>query len=478
MTGFVQIVKNIDNSKVKEIRSIEALKVTVGQYDGQQATVPSYYDNGPLLGGGDFVWDAENSAENDGVLIISVSGIGSGRWIRKGNGVITPYMFGAYGDGVAYDDDYFELMNSFGGSVFIPKPPVSYKFSRDVVLDNVSVTVDPAASWVQITDNGQLYWKRGNISTSVIHRLADRVFIGDAASKAAGNNAASDVGGAWFMDTENYPGYLGINAQMLNAGGNRYKYVGAVKATEHTGGAIIFGGSVVSDVPDRVNWGGIIELQRHSGMCFGWEIAAKNKGNNTRMTPNTIPQGVYGFWLASGGDNLFGGAATAPSTAAIVVLKNDDQPWNSGIVFQANSLTDGEALALSSVASGGGHSINWYNGLGNRSFIIRSDADDSIGWDLRRSNSGLQLRRAGKTLWNFSENINSVNGFNFYPAATGGAPVVSAIGDDTDIDLRLSGKGAGVIRFGNFNASSDVPVVGSINIKDSLGNIRKLAVIA
>lgn len=55
---------------------------------------------------------------------------------------------------------------------------------------------------------------------------------------------------------------------------------------------------------------------------------------------------------------------------------------------------------------------------------------------------------------------------------------VSMIGPATDIDLRLSPKGAGYVRFGAYAAQADAPIAGSISIRDASGSIRKLAVIA
>lgn len=54
---------------------------------------------------------------------------------------------------------------------------------------------------------------------------------------------------------------------------------------------------------------------------------------------------------------------------------------------------------------------------------------------------------------------------------------LQAIGDAVDIDLRLSPKGAGRVRFGAHTANADAPISGYITIEDSAGNVRKLAVI-
>jgi hypothetical protein len=62
--------------------------------------------------------------------------------------------------------------------------------------------------------------------------------------------------------------------------------------------------------------------------------------------------------------------------------------------------------------------------------------------------------------------------------ATTGFPIVSAQGSDTNIDLALTPKGTGNVRFGTLTANADAPITGYILIKDSGGTTRKLAVIA
>jgi hypothetical protein len=63
-------------------------------------------------------------------------------------------------------------------------------------------------------------------------------------------------------------------------------------------------------------------------------------------------------------------------------------------------------------------------------------------------------------------------------AAAGVAPVLSAQGNDTNIDLALTPKGTGLVRFGTYTANMALTVQGFIEVKDSGGTIRKLAVIA
>jgi hypothetical protein len=78
--------------------------------------------------------------------------------------------------------------------------------------------------------------------------------------------------------------------------------------------------------------------------------------------------------------------------------------------------------------------------------------------------------------------ISHTNSTANYWQATGGAagsaPVLSVIGSDTNIDLALTPKGTGLVRFGTYTASMALTVQGFIEVKDSGGTIRKLAVIA
>jgi len=72
----------------------------------------------------------------------------------------------------------------------------------------------------------------------------------------------------------------------------------------------------------------------------------------------------------------------------------------------------------------------------------------------------------------------AVNYLTISNAATTAGPLVAAVGSDTNVDLRLSGQGTGVLRFGTHTGNADAPITGYVTIKDSGGTIRKLAVIA
>jgi len=78
---------------------------------------------------------------------------------------------------------------------------------------------------------------------------------------------------------------------------------------------------------------------------------------------------------------------------------------------------------------------------------------------------------------NISHTASAVNYVQVTGAATGASPVLSAQGSDTNIDVRFTPKGTGNVRFGTHTGTADTAVSGYIEIKDSGGTIRKLAVI-
>jgi hypothetical protein len=72
----------------------------------------------------------------------------------------------------------------------------------------------------------------------------------------------------------------------------------------------------------------------------------------------------------------------------------------------------------------------------------------------------------------------SVNYLNVSGSGTGSAPVLSALGSDTNIDLAFTPKGTGNVRFGTYTANTALTIQGYVEIKDSGGTVRRLAVIA
>jgi hypothetical protein len=81
----------------------------------------------------------------------------------------------------------------------------------------------------------------------------------------------------------------------------------------------------------------------------------------------------------------------------------------------------------------------------------------------------------GGTQVTISDTSLAVNRINLTGAATTGAPEVSAIGSDANINLKLTPKGTGVLQFGTYTAGVLSPT-GFITITDAAGTSRRLLV--
>ena len=385
--------------------------------------------------------------------------------------------FGAVGDGTTDDSAAFANADTSAKLQFMPKTSLGYTFSSPYAATESAFFPDPSMTWANATDSGQFNFVKGFYNGN-IWRFADRVFVGGAASQFAGNSASVDNGTSWF-DNVNNPGYLGINAHLLvlNSSSNNGNYgvVAGLKSSLAARTVIGFGSAIVADQSGASCWAFIAELQREvsDNWVYGLEVPAKNKGSNTTSNPNQLFPGLYGVNLFAGGDPSFGGAPTNPSTAGVVFTKGGST-WNTGILFIKDSLTNGEAVSLSSEGVGGAHRLQWYNAAGNQVFRINSTATDAYPWAMGRSNNGLVFSQNNVALWTFGSNVDAVNGFNFYPALTGVSPQIVAQGSDSNIDLMLTPKGTGNVRFGTYAATGDVACNGYITVKDSGGNTRKL----
>lgn len=283
-----------------------------------------------------------------------------------------------------------------------------------------------------------------------------------------------------------------------------------------------------------------VQHESGASFSAGLEVAAKNKGSNITGTPYGLGAGVIGVWLAAGGDNTYGGSAANPSNAGIVFKKNA-HTWNTGILFEKTSLTgaDGTTGTATAIHMGKGHGVVW-SGAGGTALTIRSDSslgandiflignaslftvagvgeqaildfvhNSSAVNSLRVSNAttgnlpliraqgsdtniGMQFRVVGTQAFRFqSQNsgsndefrvggVNSapVNYLHAYGSNSGsGIGVLAAGGTDTNIDIRFTPKGTGVLSFGTHTGTADTAISGYITIKDSGGTTRKLAVI-
>jgi hypothetical protein len=283
--------------------------------------------------------------------------------------------------------------------------------------------------------------------TAQILRLYDRVFVGKAIEFGGTTLSLPDSGSSWLTSSANGASFLPTNGTLVVMTNLcKYGIVGAAKSSLSNGDVIGIAGAVINDKASAVGWALYADLQHESGanQTIGVEIAGKNKGSDVTMTPNAQTAGVFGVWLAGGGDNSYGGSAANPSNAGVAIVKNAST-WNTGIVVMKDALTAGRAMALSSEGTGGAHFLGWYDSSGNESLVVQSSATGAVTWKLLNSSNGFDLMRAGKTMLNVGSSVTVANGFQIFAHSAGNAPQLNAYGDDTDITFQLGSKGAGDI---------------------------------
>ncbi|MTH65079.1 hypothetical protein [Paracoccus shanxieyensis] len=413
------------------------------------------------------------------------------------------WSFGALapaGDGVTDDRPKFVIANAIGGEMHLPAPAVRYAVSAPVAL-TVAVNVDARAPWVGLTDSGRITFatQRTTNLGGKVNRIPDRVFVGRAAQAFAGNSGSGDGGTSIFSTPASSPAYLAVNASHLVEAGSQGQYgsVDVVQTAILPGGAagIAHGAAVVNDRPGGRAWGYIAEIQHEPGAlnANGVEWAIKNKSEqNTTYRPYQRVNGTFASRAVAGGDATFGGAATNPSTAAHIIIRNNEggntHAWNSGIVFTADALTGtdgsaadnglGEAMSLAR-----NHYIGWYapdtpNGLAaiitsrvtqTQNRMRQFFADDAVVFDSLAS---------GGAVFRAQHVANGVNYLQATNGPTGSGAILAAVGPDANINLRLQSKGTGRVQFGTVATQGAYTINGFIEVLSLQGEVVKLARVA
>lgn len=369
------------------------------------------------------------------------------------------------GNGTFDDRAAFVAADALDRLIYIPK--ADYTFSSPFAVDAGAFLPDPRLTWDELTDGGAFDLVRGHFTGAVtganIWRFADRVFIGEAASKFAGASAGMpDAGTSYFSDESISATYLGVNASLLVISpdradsGGRYAVVGAARLSANTGtanSAIGVAGAVDVNYASGRGWAGYFDtqLQAHS-YGYGIEISVRNCSGSGAA--NTVYSGSafggVGILLSGGGDPSLQVAATHPSNTAIIVGRQNaglSAGWYKGICFNASGLvTDGNGIATA-IEMPRAYSVTWLanDATGNPAARIYSDATDStkVVKQIFQNDQLLLQAANGNPIALFVHNTNGANYLRMYNIAAGGSPRLLAAGSDTDIGIIHSTKGLG-----------------------------------
>ena len=333
-------------------------------------------------------------------------------------------------------------------------------------------------------------------------RFADRVFMGAAAAQTNGYKIDTTPPTGTFLTTQMGAFWMERGATVLSvAPGGEFGGVFASRTSDKAAsgyyGTATIGvlGIVENDdvsANQTIGWAGYFEANRgtNNKVVYGLEISVKNKGDNKISNPYSIDFGSTGVWLPAGGDSIYNGVNANPCATAIMIGRGDDHgntalpmTWNKGIIFNADSITgtDGVTGVGVAIEMAKGHIINWAIPVTAQSgATIRSEVDTYASRQgIIFANDQTQFTTGGSGFTAIIGKASGVdNQIRIFSESTGTGPQIQAAGADTNIDLRLIPKGTGKISFGNLSATADAPITGYIEIKDSGGNIRKLAVIS
>lgn len=283
------------------------------------------------------------------------------------------------------------------------------------------------------------------------------------------NNHFFECAGGVLLGTTD--SLVGNNGRQLIVSNNYFnKMQGGALRIDNTESAIITGNEIV----DYRRWisDGTTETQVTSGNVGGSVDLAGS-------TQCTVTGNVIGFkeWIPVSTANKFStgisfkelnGVGTTNSIVTGNVIAGCYMPVSFSNLSSGNIIGDNK-LVTNTVASQFG------TGNNRRKIDMGVDRGDGFEWIDSGTTTATGYSREIVRFEGVSDAENYIRMVN---AALGSPVIIRASGVDTNIDLQLTGKGSGNVRFGTHLTTSDVPITGYIQIKDSEGTVRKLAVIA
>ncbi|MDF7631470.1 hypothetical protein PUG46_19655 [Erwiniaceae bacterium L1_55_4] len=118
------LVSDLGYNSLGKVSSWSDLAAITPSAEGVKVILDSYR-SGSNKGGGVFVSVAGSATDNGGTICVPNSST-SFYWKREDTSKITPYMFGAYGDGTTEDGVYFNKALYAHSKLFVPKGDIFY----------------------------------------------------------------------------------------------------------------------------------------------------------------------------------------------------------------------------------------------------------------------------------------------------------------------------------------------------------------
>jgi hypothetical protein len=346
-----------------------------------------------------------------------------------------------------------------------------------MTIDTTTILDTPAT--------GEFYSSSG----AKIHRLNDRVFIGDATFNDGANpNNHADWLTAFRVPLlgsgTNMPGQLSVlvggeefGATGLLAGSQSLHFAAATQSC--IGAEAV----VVNNHPTLATnaWGAYVEAHHTSAavnQTFGVEIDVRTTFASQASHP--YQQGtVVGLQIGAGAGVTSTGQFSA-STAIEVV--DNPMPWQSGIVFSSTALVGADGVSAgnaNAILLGKDHALQWYGSSGVATGrVVGRGTSATNAVTLETQDAAFNVRSRGTDALQFVVGVNDNAGsyLKVFPDVAGGSPVLSAEGLDANVNLKLNAKGAAsVVVIGEGMVLQPTALVRWANGATVLGNIHNRA---
>lgn len=397
---------------------------------------------------------------------------------------------GADPTGVNASDAAFISAGASGGTCYVPGP-ATYQLNTLItsgtwiISDGVTFTgtggirsqairLSPLINDHGLSKGGR--WVSDAIPAK-IHRFRDRLFVAGSANNAGGISATSAH--SWLDDPAQLgliPGHASLeqNATVavatesgLNAG------VFATRASDYslsTGSTIGLTAVALNDKTTTGYRQGALGLYVISALSSnassdsgysqtGMESNLWNqKQDASQIDPyNFFPTNlVKNIWLSNGFPESEHTRSNYNSTCAIGILNNvsdtSKAKYRTGIAFKATAIegSDGVSGRGIAISFGRGHSLQWHYLGGSQGSFINCSVDSATNeiQALEFTNFGLQVKnRSNNKPHLLVASAPSIANYpRLAPSAAGSAVRYMVDGDDADIDLQLSPKGAGTVK--------------------------------
>lgn len=147
---------------IRHINSVVELKTVEGQYNGECVHLVQYFAGSVAEGGGLLFWDAASVvAPNDGT-VFQVTGVPTGRWVRKAGPAVFAEWFGIVGDGVTLEDAKLRAAYAavpMGGTLFMPVRKITVLMDVPALQGRWPVAVNFNTPWTNVVGNHSCLFK-------------------------------------------------------------------------------------------------------------------------------------------------------------------------------------------------------------------------------------------------------------------------------------------------------------------------------